>query len=283
MKKSAFLVSVIVAIGVATAYELMLKPAHPLKAASSTSSCNVYTLKRIPSSAVHHGHLGAPNMRLFDSTSVNCSGYAVPASSHQTFTDVNGYWIVPSVSGTATAGATYSSAWVGIDGDGTSTVEQLGTEQDWAGSAASYYAWYEMYPHFSYEIVGFPVKPGDHMYADVKYNGDKKKTFTFTLINVTQASTQPFSITLSSPTAKLGSAEWVMEAPYSGGVLPLANFGTIYFYGCYAKGQPMSYYANLGLDPMTMVGGTKGNVYSKAVPSSLDNKTDGFSVTWDYQ
>jgi hypothetical protein len=281
MKNVTYSVIGIVVVSIAVGYQVRSKPSSPIQATSPKSIGASYTLKRIPSSAVHHGHMGAPNIRLFDSTSANWSGYAVPASSHITFNDVSGSWIVPAATGYGTAGATYSSAWVGIDGDGTTTVEQIGTEQDWTGSAASYYAWYEMYPQFAYEIVNFPVGPGDVITAEVKcaaQKGSRKQVFTLDLQNVTQS--KSFSIQLNSSNARLGSAEWVMEAPSSGGVLPLADFGTIAFSDCYANTQPISYYANLGLDPMTMVGGTRRNFYNKAVPSTVDGTSEGFTVTW---
>ena len=56
---------------------------------------------------------------------------------------VAGSWVVPTVS-TKTNG--YSSVWVGIDGYSSSTVEQIGTEEDVVNGKATYYAWYEMYP-----------------------------------------------------------------------------------------------------------------------------------------
>ena len=83
--------------------------------------------------------------------STNWSGYAAetnlstPASN--AVTAVSGSWTVPTVKGKTNA---YSSVWVGIDGYSSSTVEQLGTEQDTTRSGATrYYAWWEMYPNGS--------------------------------------------------------------------------------------------------------------------------------------
>src|SRR5262252_10233905 len=84
-------------------------------------------------------------------TSVNWSGYAVETSlaspQAYAFTDVQATWIVPSLSPSASSNQTaYSSTWIGLDGDSSKTVEQIGIEQDYVNGKAVYYAWYEMYP-----------------------------------------------------------------------------------------------------------------------------------------
>jgi peptidase A4-like protein len=70
--------------------------------------------------------------------------------------------------------------WVGIDGYSDGTVEQVGTEQDWANGSPVYYAWFEVYPRFAYKIVNFPVTPGDTMAAEVKYLGNRTYKLTMT-------------------------------------------------------------------------------------------------------
>ena len=73
-----------------------------------------------------------------NTTSVNWSGYAVETNlaspQEYAFTDVTGSWIVPSVSSSQTA---YSSTWIGLDGDSSNTVEQIGTEQDYINGKAA--------------------------------------------------------------------------------------------------------------------------------------------------
>src|SRR5262249_20298114 len=159
----------------------------------------------------------------------------------------------------------------GIDGDRTGTVEQIGTEQDWAVRRANYYLWFEMYPDFAYEVTGFVVAPGDQITAEVSYTGktDTQGNMIFNLIlnDLTQGETFTVPAGYNAISgALLGSAEWVMEAPSSfQGVLPLADFGSISFSGCTANGSLMSSFA--ALDPMTMVGVNGKKLYNKAVPS----------------
>lgn len=160
------------------------------------------------------------------STSSNWSGYAALTDlSHPTagaVTAVYGTWVVPSVSGTGTA---YSSAWVGIDGYGSSTVEQIGTSQDIVNGKASYYAWFEMYPSYPVTITSVAIHAGDKISAQVVYVGGK---FNLSITNVTTG--KSFSTAQSLASAKRLSAEWIMEAPSSNrGVLPLSNFSSMTF------------------------------------------------------
>lgn len=158
--------------------------------------------------------------------STNWSGYALstPAGA---VSHVAGNWIVPAVANTNSG---YSSAWVGIDGWSSGTVEQIGTDSDYLNGHARYYAWYEMYPAGPVNLT-MTITPGDTISASVDYLGSNQ--FALSITNVTTGST--FSTTQTSSTAKLSSAEWIQEAPSSfTGVLPLANFGTINFSGANA-------------------------------------------------
>ena len=74
------------------------------------------------------------------------SGFAATAAAP--YTSASGTFQVPRVSYSG-SGHSYedSALWVGIGGDGDSTLIQLGTEQLVTSSgAASYYVWYELYP-----------------------------------------------------------------------------------------------------------------------------------------
>jgi hypothetical protein len=159
------------------------------------------------------------------STSTNWSGYAITATAG-TVTSVSGEFNVPTVTG---SGATsYSATWVGIDGDGSSSVEQTGIEADVVHGVAQYSAWYEMYPQPSVTITSLAIHPGDEISASVVY---KNGSFTLNIADLSDTKgTTSFTKTLSDSSAKRSSAEWIEEAPSSGkGVLPLANFSTVTF------------------------------------------------------
>ncbi|MEO7000979.1 MAG: G1 family glutamic endopeptidase, partial [Ktedonobacterales bacterium] len=214
--------------------------------------------------AIHHSHNGK------HSTSSNWSGYA---STGTKYTDVKGSWVEPTA--TCSSGQTaYSSFWVGIDGDTTGTVEQLGTDTDCSSGTPTYYGWWEMYPKGSNNLStsSYPVRPGDTISAEVSTNGSG--SFTLKMTDSTRGWT--FTTNQSSRKAKLGSAEWIAEAPSSGGVLPLANFGTVSFSNCTANGASIS--ANPNPDAITMA----ANGVTKAVPSGLGSGGASFSVTWKH-
>jgi hypothetical protein len=211
------------------------------------------------SSAHHRGKV------VLHDTSDNWSGYAATGG---TYTSVSSSWVQPSVScGSET---TYSSFWVGLDGDGTDSVEQTGTEADCNGGQASYSSWYEMYPA-NPVTYSDSVEPGDSFTATVTTDGDGD--FTLTLTDNTENWTETQNETGSSATG--GSAEVIAEAPYSNGVLPLADFGTVDFTGATVDGSPIS---DSSPDQINLVsdGGT-----TEATTSSLDSSGEDFSIAWE--
>ena len=169
-------------------------------------------------------------------TSSNWSGYAAETSlanpSSNAVTSVSGTWQVPTVTGSG-KGTTYSSVWVGIDGYSSSTVEQIGTEEDVSGGKASYYAWYEMYPNASVTLTSVSINPGDQISAEVQY--ETSGQFALSITDVTSRVSD--TVYSAAPQTRRGtvaaqrsSAEWIVEAPSSGsGVLPLADFGQVTF------------------------------------------------------
>src|SRR5690348_14609079 len=154
----------LMSVGLLALLALLALAATPLTASAATQ------LLHRPLNLVAHGK---------NSTSTNWSGYA---NTGTTFSDVKGSWTQPSAS--CSSGQTaYSSFWVGIDGDTTSTVEQTGTDADCSSGTPTYYAWYEMYPKFPVNLSN-TVKPGDSMSASVTTSGSGN--FTLTISDSTQ-------------------------------------------------------------------------------------------------
>jgi hypothetical protein len=201
------------------------------------------------------------------STSADWSGYATTGD---TYSSVSGSWTQPAAT-CSSADTAYAAFWVGLDGDTTRTVEQIGTESDCAQGSPVYAAWYEMYPAAPVSIDR-PVAPGDSLSGSVTADG--AGGFTLTLNDSTQGWT--FSTTAAASRAQLGSAEWIAEAPSNGRrALPLANFGTVSFTQCAANGTALG--ANPNLEAITLAA-RNGPV--EAQPSSLTSDGAGFSVTW---
>jgi hypothetical protein len=219
--------------------------------------------------------------------STNWSGYEVSGSSG-TVTSVSGSWTVPIVTGSNG----YSSFWVGIDGFSSSTVEQIGTASDISGGVASYYAWYEFYPNAPVDLSSttYPVNFGDVMSATVNYlssttTGSKHHVTVNDVFSVTisdETADWTFSTQGTVANAAMSSAEWIAEAPSSiTGVLPLANFGTVYFTSSSAtiNGQTGSI-NNWQYNSITMASGRGIHLTIKAQPSSLSIDGTSFSVEW---
>jgi hypothetical protein len=251
----------LIAIALIMATVLGVFTSRPVAAAPHVASATS-AAHSVPRIHLRDGH-GRVN-----STSTNWSGYATTGSR---YTSVAGSWKEPSVS-CGSSQTAYSSFWVGIDGDTTNTVEQTGTDSDCSSGTPTYYAWYEMYPKFPVNLSN-PVRPGDSLSATVTTNGSG--SFTLTISDSTQH--WSFTTNQTSKKARLGSAEWIAEAPSgSGGVLPLADFGTVNFSSCTANGVNISSNPNVDEIVMEISGGTV-----KAQPSGLSGG-NAFSVTWKH-
>ena len=225
-----------------------------------------------------------PNLPTFSALeSTNWSGYIAQNNTVTpdcgSVTNVYGSWTVPAIS--ANPSDAYAALWVGIDGFSNQTVEQIGTGHGWVNGAQIDYAWFEMYPQGAYQLIGFPLNNGDVIGGNVAYIGNY--IFELTLYNYTQGVyyTVPTSYTTST-TAARSSAEWIVEAPYNGGVLPLANFGTVAFNECLAVLQrvvgPVNnpYWMN---DSLVIVDSTGTIKKDLVTPLSKLGRT--FSVTWE--
>jgi hypothetical protein len=210
----------------------------------------------------------APNIRLRAGTSTNWSGYAV-SGTPGSFHNVSASWVQPSVDCSGATQNTYSAYWVGLDGDTTKTVEQLGTEADCIGGQPQYSSWYEMYPQRSFPTP-LTVTPGHTYSASVVAMGGGN--FQLTLQDLSVSKSQPFTTVQKLGQAKLASAEAIVEAPSGGKVLALSNFGTAKFSVVTVNGSQMSPSTAEEITMVNPAGATK------AQPSSLSG--GAFNVAW---
>lgn len=209
----------------------------------------------------------APKHRIGRGTSTNWSGYAVDGSGA---TSVTGTWTQPTVK-CAAGENSWSSPWVGIDGDNDNTVEQTGTDSDCVNGTPYYYAWYEMYPK-STVTVNLAVHPGDSITGTVTYTSG---SFTLSLKDNTTGAT--FSTVQASKKAKRTSVEWIVEGPSNG---LLSDFGSLSFGSASAtiNGQTASLGSLAGADPITME--TSSGVV-RAAPSAISGG-NAFKVSWQH-
>ena len=183
--------------------------------------------------------------RTSQAQSTNWSGYAATGS----FTSVSASWTEPA--GHCTSATRHSSFWVGLDGYNGKTVEQTGSEVDCSGGSPVYYSWYEMYPAFPVNFSN-TVRHGDHFNGSVTFNGGS--SYTLVLSDTTQGWSHTIHASLSG--AANSSAEVIAEAPCctsSGGILPLAGFGTVNFSNAKANGSAIG---NFGPAKIVIVDGS---------------------------
>jgi hypothetical protein len=184
------------------------------------------------------------------------------------FTSAATTWTEPSIRCGSKENSAFAS-FAGIDGAGSSTVEQIGTLANCKNGSVTHKGFYEMFPRSAFGI-NKAVRAGDSLTASVVVSAPKK--FTLTLVNHTAGWT--FSTQQRSAKAKLSSAEAIVEAPSlrSSGIVPLSNFGQVNYNGTTANGQAIS---NFNPEAVTMV---TNNGTVKAQPSGLSGGS--FSVVW---
>jgi hypothetical protein len=247
------------------------------------SSQNGYEYQAAFTNSVGNATTNPATLTVEPSQSSNWSGYVDTGG---TFSSVSGDWTVPTVT-CATRQTEYSAAWIGIDGDSSSTVEQDGTESDCDNGTPSYYAWYEMYGD-SAESDGDevelpdPVSPGDQMSATVSVTGDE---WTLAITDLSSSHGWIFSTDITFSGAVQSSAEWIVERPeicYRSGcsLTSLASFGSVTFTGGTTTEDgasgPISAFSP---SAMEMVSSSVATVL--AAPGSLDSTGEGFTDEWE--
>jgi hypothetical protein len=172
-----------------------------------------------------------PNINAQQEVSQNWSGYVVQSTSGQSYSNVSGSWVQPTVTGSSVGSGSYSAFWVGLGGSGTQSqsLEQVGTAANVTGGQTTYYAWYELVPS-AQQTLNLAIHPGDHVSGSVTVNGT---SVTVSLSDQTTGQSATKTLQMSNPDTS--SAEWIAEAPAaqaadgSYSILPLADFGKVTF------------------------------------------------------
>jgi hypothetical protein len=226
-----------------------------------------------------------PGLAAAQMTSTNWSGYALPKfETKKSYTAAQGTWIVPSVLFLdAPAGATveYAANWVGIGGycenktctKADSTLIQLGTSEDaLLDGSAQYYAWYEILPAAETVITTLLVNPGDTLTASLACAKACAGTASWTLAMTDETTGQSWSKVIKYKSSRM-SAEWIEEAPYSGGILPLADFGTANF----SASTSNKAVANLSKGDSIVMTDPHNQTSNVSI---LNSTMDGFNACW---
>lgn len=200
----------------------------------------------------------------YNTNGYNWGGYAATGSG---FTSVSASWTEPS----ATCNSTNDlyAPWVGIDGYGSSTVEQTGVATDCSSGSPVNQAWYEMYPAnpVYLSLSSYPVSAGDHITASVTYAGSSRYT-----LKLTDSSWGWTYSTTKSLSAKRASAEVIIESPT--GSYP--NFGTLSFTSATVNGKSLGSSGPVALDPSS-------NGTYEARTSALGSSGTSFTETFLHQ
>ena len=168
-----------------------------------------------------------------------------------TFKSVTGTFVVPTPREPSGGSGTHSaSAWVGIDGDTCGTaILQTGIDFTVSGTRTSFDgtslspthhltawvtdvstpAWFEWFPDFAHDFSGISISPGNTITVSV--TATSRTGGTATILN--RSTGQQVSHTFSGqPALCQENAEWIVEDFSSGGgLVPLANWGTVTFTG----------------------------------------------------
>jgi hypothetical protein len=231
------------------------------------------------------GRYHQPNHRLSSSagtenttnvSSGNWSGWSLVGGS-PVFTDVVGLWVVPSVNNQFSTINGYMSEWVGIDGNcKCNDLIQDGTEQQWTGGKATYYAWIEFIPESEVVINNFPVAPGDVIYA---YSAVTTKNGVingvYYLANYNTKKAVSASLAIPPKTTFSGqSTEWIVERTEVNGSFtnPLPYYADAFMSDAYAYRNGSSspvYYDSEANENIVMKQGSTS--LSKSVAQDADS------------
>ena len=172
-----------------------------MKTTSLARTASILTVAAVASCALAGTAAAAPVFGRTGFSGGNWGGYV----SFGSFTTAAASWTEPSV--TCNSTNDLFAPWVGIDGDGSSTVEQAGVATDCSSGSPQYQAWYEMYPAAPV-YYNNPVSAGDQITATVTRTGTN--TYQPVISDTTKGWTQTVTKSLS---AKHSSAEAIIESP----------------------------------------------------------------------
>lgn len=164
---------------------------------------------------------------------------------------MTGTFTVPTPREPSGASGTHSaSAWVGIDGDTCGTaILQTGVDFTVSGGRASFdgtsspshailvicsqrrafSAWFEWFPDFAHDFSGISISAGNSITVSVTATSRTGGTATIVNHSTGQTVSHTFS---GQPALCQENAEWIVEDfSEGGGLVPLANWGTVTFTG----------------------------------------------------
>ncbi|HUB92950.1 MAG TPA: G1 family glutamic endopeptidase [Verrucomicrobiae bacterium] len=199
----------------------------------------------------------------------NWAGYV---STGGTYTAISGSWNVPSVA-TGTNSEAADATWIGIGGDTSDDLIQIGTQNDVEDGQVTTGTFYERLPDASETIASVNVSAGDAVTASIKQVDPDEWSVSIT--DTTNG--ESFSNTVAYNSTN-SSAEWIEEAPSDGNaIVPLDEFGSVAFTSgsTIENGTTLSI-AGSKAQALTMV---SSDGETLATTSALNSAGTGFTVT----
>jgi hypothetical protein len=151
----------------------------------------------------------------------NWAGYSIKSTNGTKFNRVAAIWQVKPI--TCTAPDAWEIMWVGLDGDGSSTVEQGGSSARCVNGVPKYEMFWEMFPT-NIVTPAFEIQPGN-VSASVDYNATTR-LFTIKLRGPNGESFDISQACDSRQVCDRVSAEWILESP-GNRFWAIPNFGHV--------------------------------------------------------
>ncbi len=166
----------------------------------------------------------------------NWSGGVVYAPKGQSFSWVQGDWIVPNVYAPTQNKAYYCANWIGIDGDGSGDVCQAGMICEVNGNTRTINPWHEWFPSGWVNITNLTVDAGDMISMVIcTASGAGSTSATISFANSSSGLATSYTITAPTGTKLVGnSAEWIVETPIVGVLTQMPDYGEVFFSSCQA-------------------------------------------------
>lgn len=266
---------------------LVINLARPSSSSFPEVECDIGQFQR------RSGSVTKPDtsLRQTSATSTNWAGYVAANSLSNpginTATEVNGTFVIPSLTSSNEPTNDNVSIWVGIDGvfNSDPTVQQIGVDLAYENGRTVIYAWFEMYPSNAYAIGGFPVFVGDNITLSVVLSSYRNGFSTYIMRIVNNTRRVQFTIPTSYTTTRNVRnmcVEWIVEAPSLGNtIVPLSSFTPpIVWSNCSATISGTT--GPISRTPYLQLNMVNGSNVVKAATSNLTSSRNGFTVTWHH-
>jgi hypothetical protein len=179
------------------------------------------------------------------SNSNNWTGFVLKGSKNN-FTEIEGSFVVPSYScPNDPEKFAESSIWIGLDGSGSPTVEQVGIDLNCyytkhGGWDKEINPWWEMYSaHDRQQTLTWGISPGDKISMKVWYNASNHQYGLYLKDATTGQQFTNYESCATGISCNNSSAEWIVErASYSGTKYPFVDFNPLTFTDAEASTNP---------------------------------------------